>query len=356
MIRWLRRKLVGRAGDPWGLGPMDDRLFVALAYHMILGRSPDPKGQAQYTAELGSGGMNRRNLLDMLMASPEARHLGDRPAGQRLAALEDNLANLLQSQHLELAADQGPSARLRSREFSVHSQHGEDGILLYIFSQVGAVTRRVVEFGIEDGRECNAANLILNFGWGGLLMDCVADNVEAAQRYYAARLGDGAGRVAIDLQEVSAENIDQLLAARGLSGGIDLLSIDIDGNDYWVWQALGQVEPRVVVIEYNASLGPERSVTVRQQAKFDRFAHHPSGYYHGASLTALAKLGRDKGYALVGCDSSGANALLVRRDLLGGELEEQSPAACFYPHRRRTAAEPLEQQMRITAGLDFQEV
>lgn len=355
MLRRLLQKLAGGPGG-LGLGPVDDRLFVALAYHMILGRPPDPKGQARYTAELAAGDMSRRNLLDLLMASDEARHLGDRPVGQRLAALEDNLANLLKRRYAAVAAAGDPAARLRSHEFKVHSQHGEDGILLYLFSLVGAATHQVVEFGIEDGRECNAANLIINFGWRGLLMDCVPENVEAAQRYYAQRLGPEADRVAIDLQQVSPENIDQLLAARGLAGEIDLLSIDIDGNDYWVFEAISQVEPRVVVIEYNASLGPRRAAAVRPAPDFDRFACHPSGYYHGASLAAMAKLGRQKGYALVGCDSSGANAFLVRRDLLSDQLPEQEPAACFYPHRRRTAAEPLEQQMRLTAEMDFIEV
>lgn len=350
------KDVVGRREDPLGLGPVDDELFVVLAYHLILGRPPDPAGKAKYAADLAAGAINRRNLLDILMTSQEAGGWAGQPVPERLADLEENMARLLMSRYPELAAKDDQAARLLARELKVFSQHGEDGLLLYLFSQIGAQSRTFVEFGISDGRECNAANLALNFGWSGLLMDCVEANVEFARSHYAAKLGPDAGRVKIDLQMVTAENINPLLAEHDMAGEIDLLSIDIDGNDYWVWKAIDRVNPRLVVIEYNASLGPRRAATVRYVPQFDRFGAHPSGYYHGASLAAMAKLGAEKGYVLVGCDSSGANAFLVRRDLMGGELRELTPAECFYPHRRRIGAQSLEQQMAVTSMLEFVEV
>ena len=97
----------------------------------------------------------------------------------------------------------------------------------------------------------------------------------------------------------------------GFADTWDLLSIDIDGNDYWVWNAIDG-QPRLVVIEYNSSFGPDRAVTIPYDPSFDRFQHHPFGIYHGASIAALAKLGAAKGYALVGGDSNGVNAFFVR--------------------------------------------
>lgn len=339
-----------------GLGVVDDELFVSLAYYLILGRAPDAAGKAQYLDDLAQGRIVRRNLIDILMTSEEAAPAAQRPTQQRLADIEENLANLMRREYHGLAANDDQRAMLRTREFKVLSQHGEDGLLLYIFSQVGTTNRRFVEFGISDGRECNAANLAINFGWSGLLMDCVETGVEIARKHYGHVLGLEAHRVAIDHCLVTAENINPKLAEHGMGGVIDLLSIDIDGNDYWVWQAIDRIDARVVVIEYNASLGPQRAATVRYDPQFDRFAPHPSGYYHGASLAGLAKLGRDKGYALVGCDSSGANAFFIKRELLGGELLEVEPGDCYYPARRRTKLESLDTQMAVTHGLDFVDV
>jgi len=128
---------------------------------------------------------------------------------------------------------------------------------------------------------------------------------------------------------VTRENIDTLLADQGLSGDIGLLSIDIDGVDYWVWEAITAVSPAIVVIEYNARFGAERAVSVPYDAGFVRSKAHHSMIYYGASLRALCLLGKRKGYALVGCNSAGNNAFFVRRDLLPASLPEREPAQAF---------------------------
>ena len=120
-------------------------------------------------------------------------------------------------------------------------------------------------------------------------------------------------------------------ANHALGGDIDLLSIDVDSIDYWIWDAVEGFRPRVVVCEYNSSFGPRRSVTVSRRDGFDPFALHPSGYYHGASLTALHKLATARGYQLIGCESAGANAFFVRRDCAGG-LPDLDPIQVFVPH------------------------
>lgn len=220
-------------------------------------------------------------------------------------------------------------------EFKVYSQNGEDGVLGWILSTIGIHDYRFVEFGIEDGTECVSALLSLHCGWRGLLMDCDEDNVQAARRYYSARLQGHADRVSIKQAFVTRDNINSLLTEAGVSGEIDLLVIDIDGNDYWVWEALEAIDPRVVVIEYNASFGRHQAVTIPYQAHFDRMTAHPSGFYHGASLAALELLGRKKGYGLAGCESNGVNAFFVKRELMREPLNELTAGEAFYPHYGR---------------------
>jgi hypothetical protein len=243
--------------------------------------------------------------------------------------------------------------RLRAHEFRVHSQNGEDGLLLHLLAQLGAPRRRLVELGCGNGRECNAANLVRHFGWGGLLVDRSTARAESARRFYREECGVEPDRLCVIERLVTAENADATLREHGPSGEIDLLSIDLDGNDYWVWKALGAVSPRVVCIEYNASLGPEEDLVVLYDADFDRFRLHPRGWYHGASLAALARLGRERGYALVGCESAGVNAFFVRRDLLGGELRALRPAEAFHPDRRRLRHASQEEQRASLRGLPF---
>jgi hypothetical protein len=113
---------------------------------------------------------------------------------------------------------------------------------------------------------------------------------------------------------VTAENINGLLKEAGLVGKIGLLSIDIDGVDYWVWQAITAIDPAVVVIEYNATFGPDRAITVPYSANFERIVAHPSRLYWGASLMALQSLGNAKGYTFVGCNSNGNNAYFLRNE------------------------------------------
>ncbi len=270
----------------------------------------------------------------------------------RVDALERNAEKTLLSRYQELGPSD-PRLRLRSREFKVTSQNGEDGLLLYILSLVGTTNRRSVEFGIGDGSECNSANLILNFGWGGLLMDCSAQDIERARHLYHEEREIPEARLRIEMERITAENVNELLETYGMKGEIDLLSIDIDGNDYWVWKAVQAVEPRVVAIEYNASFGASEPLICIYRPDFDARSVHSSGWYHGAALAALTRLGRRRGYALVGCDSAGVNAFYVRRDVLDERLPELEPEQAFYPHRRRLDKASAREQLALLRNLEF---
>ena len=278
---------------------------------------------------------------------------------RRLADLEravalSALSQLNRQQNNDLPVLSG--APLNRNELRVYSQNGEDGILFDIFSKIGTTDRRFIEFGIGDGRQCNTANLSIHFGWSGLLIE--ADTVKAglARAYYREQIRGPLERVTVREDRVTTGNINAILAAHDLQGEIDLLSIDIDGNDYWIWEAIDQVQPRVVVIEYNASLGPEKSITVPYQADFDRYRHHPSGYYHGASLRALEKLGKRKGYILAGCDSSGTNAFFILASAAIGKIDPVSVPEAYYPGAHRMAHSPSEAQFDAVKQLPFIEI
>ena len=209
--------------------------------------------------------------------------------------------------------------RLLRYGFKVYSQCDEDGIIQEIFRRIGTGNRTFVEFGVETGIECNTVKLLIE-GWRGLWLDGSQGHVAQIQMNFAAFLNDGRLRV---LQSfITAENINSLIQQGGFTGNIDLLSIDIDNNDYWVWKAIETVKPRAVVIEYNATLRPPLSLVV---------PYNPAGLwngsnYFGASLEALVRLGRDKGYRLVGCSIGGANAFFVQ-DAIAGDLFLDPPTA-----------------------------
>jgi hypothetical protein len=213
-------------------------------------------------------------------------------------------------------------------EFRCYSQNGEDGILLYIFSLLGTTNRKVVEICAGDGIECNAANLIVNHGWRGLLLDADSDQVARGRAFYSTCRTTWISPPTFVETWLTAENVDDVIANSGFAGPIDLLSLDIDGNDYWIWKALDAVRPRVVVVEFNGSCGPERSVTMSYQPDF-RLDLSVLPYRCGASLPAFVKLGREKGYRLVGVQSHGFNAFFVQDGLEETLLPERSPRECY---------------------------
>jgi hypothetical protein len=198
--------------------------------------------------------------------------------------------------------------RLLRYGFKVFSQADEDGIIQEIFRRIGTTNRTFIEFGVEAGLECNTAKLLLE-GWNGLWIEASPPYV-AAIRNNARSYIEG-GQLKLTESLVTAENINRLIAAAGLGGEIDLIGIDIDNNDYWVWKAIDAVKPRVVVIEYNPTLRPPLALVVpyRPDAQWD------GTNYFGASLEALVRLGHAKDYRLVGCNISGGNAFFVRNDL-----------------------------------------
>jgi hypothetical protein len=230
----------------------------------------------------------------------------------------------------QLAADE-----LEKAEFTVFSQFGEDGIVQFLVQRVPIESRVFVELGVEDYTEANTRFLLVHDAWRGLIVDGGTGHRQFVE---ASEL---AWRTTIDAVTafIDRDNVDAVIRGAGIEGDIGLLSIDIDGNDLWVFQSIESVSPRILVSEYNSLFGPDLAVSVPYDPMFRRSEKHFSRLYWGASLAALASVAADKGYALVGGNRAGNNAFFVRRDVLG-DIPERSAADCWRPAQYRDSRSP----------------
>lgn len=268
---------------------------------------------------------------------------------QRIARIEKRqlyLMNMLQRTMYAGSGIAAPEA-FQAHAFALHSKRGEDGLLLHVLKEIGTRNRTFVEIGIQDGRECNTANLALNFGWRGVMMEAGPEYAAAAKDYYS-----NARNVTVKQAFVSKENINALLDETGADRKPDVFSLDIDGNDYWVWEAMKDFEPRVAVVEYNYTLGPNRSATIAYDSAFRYRSKFPRGY-HGATLLALTRLANRRGMALVGVSDFGHNAFFVRRDCLRGALREVAPANVHPKVENRPG---YAERLAAVANLDWVEI
>jgi hypothetical protein len=258
---------------------------------------------------------------------------------------------LLSMQYREMLELHLPLPKFEEVEFRAYSQFGEDGILLYLFSVLGTTNKMCVEICGGAGND-NTANLIINHGWHGIFFDGSEKNIRKGQHFYARCADTKVWPPKLVQAWITAENINGLLEQHGYTGEIDLLSLDMDGVDYWVWKAIEVVSPRVVVLEYNNALGPELAVTIPYKSSFVKDSNNVSAllvyrrrvvntfvekpiadridHYFGASLPAFVKLGKQKGYRLVGCERFGYNAFFVRSDIGEEILPEVAPTDCFH--------------------------
>lgn len=220
------------------------------------------------------------------------------------------------------------SLRLTHHGYKVYSQNDEDGILAEIFRRIDVKDRSFVEFGVEAGVECNSMWLLMQ-GWSGLWIEGSADHCAQIQLSHQSWIDQG--KLTLLNAMVTAENINGLIGQKYAKQEVDLLSIDLDSIDYWVWQAIDTINPRVVAVEYNATWAPPAALTVPYEA-----GRRWNGTNHfGASLSALNRLAVAKGYDLVGCCLAGVNAFFVRKDLTGdafispGSVEEHYEPARY---------------------------
>ena len=235
---------------------------------------------------------------------------------QRTRHVEPAVQALLRERFLDVQSLPYPE-RLTARRFRISSQNQEDGLTLALLGEAGVTCHRFVEIGsgLSGG---NSGFLARECGWSGLMVDGhLKHMIQVGRRFPGVRA------VAA---WVTRENINGLITSNDCAGEVDLFSLDLDGCDYWIWEAMTACSPRVVILEYNSMFGAERSVTVPYDPKFDRHNYHTA--YYGASLAALTRLSARKGYRLVAVEPTGVNAFFLRNDL-ATHIPACEPARAF---------------------------
>ncbi len=339
MIRQLLAKLSNRLHRIDEIGDRQAVLLTELATlraDVALLHTALVQSQAQREAQQAANMSELRSLLasltpqleTLLQAELDSRghvlHTQMTSRGELLGAIEQTRFALgrIESRQTEAL----PPTHWEAMGFGVTSQFGEDGFLQHLVRQLPQIPRSFVEFGVEDYRQANTRFLLEKDRWRGLVLD-------GSERNIATLCEGDAAYWMRDLTAVAAfvtcENINTLLTESGFAGELGLLSIDIDGNDFWVWQAIDAVMPQLVSVEYNFRFGPDVAATVPYDPTFDKNTAHPSRLYYGASLHALTGLADARGYDLVGCSDGGVNAFFVRRDVRPETLPRRTVAEAF---------------------------
>ena len=200
-------------------------------------------------------------------------------------------------------------------EFKVFSQWGEDGILEYILSKIPIENKFFIEFGVENYNESNTRFLMMNRNWAGLIIDGSKVNIDYVKnRDYFWKYD----LTAID-SFITKENINDLLSHQlkylGIDSNIGLLSVDIDGVDYWVLNEINCINPSIIICEYNSIFGNKQPLTVPYDQEFIRGNKHHSNLYFGANLKAFDNLLDERGYVYIGNNMQNSNAFFVKKEL-----------------------------------------
>jgi len=242
----------------------------------------------------------RNTIVELLLRDPRTSRIEQ--------AVED--AKILLGQQTARARPANP-ASWRDVEFRVFSQFGDDGIIDYLAETIRPA-ESFVELGTGDYTESNTRFLLVNRQWRGFICD---GNTRLINRVREDTVTWEFGLTVAD-RFITKDNVNAIVEAHGFTGELGLLSIDLDGNDWYIWDSLTSVNPAIVVMEYNAVFGEVTPVSVPYDPEFRRFAKESTGLYWGVSLPALRVLADRKGYAFVGCNSAGNNAYFVRHDLV----------------------------------------
>jgi hypothetical protein len=252
--------------------------------------------------------------------------------GMDLAGTDEDVKMLISKVLINNLRQTKSIKKISDAEFKVFSQTGDDGIIQFLINKVRLLPdeNRFVEFGVESYRESNTRFLLMNNNWKGLVMEADKDYVNSIKKWKDYWKFDLAAVGVF----VTRKNINNLFDKYGFNKNIGLLSIDVDGNDYWLWEAFTLTKPVIVVIEYNSLFGSRSAVTIPYNEEFYRTKAHYSNLYWGTSLKALCNLAKSKGYVFLGSNSSGNNAYFVRKDRKGN-LKEVSPESGYVESRYR---------------------
>jgi len=211
---------------------------------------------------------------------------------------------------------ESPYAKIGEAGFRCYSQFEEDGITLYLLTMLGVHAGTVAEMCCGDGQECMATNLILNHGYQGFLFDGSGENVDAANHFFSSKKDCLLVKPKVQQSWITIDNVNRLLADSGCPKEVDYFSLDIDGNDYWVWEAIDAIRPKICCFETHDIIPGGRSITIPYDPDFNCWSQPPQLQdFRSVSLSAMVKLSRRKGYRLIGSHRHGFNVYFMRDDL-----------------------------------------
>jgi hypothetical protein len=251
-----------------------------------------------------------------------------RTADPNAACISQRIDEIKINQGIILAKlnQQKTASRLSDYEFKVFSQWGEDGIIQHLIKSIDIKHKTFIEFGVEDFFESNCRFLLMKDDWQGFVIDGSKANTNRLMSSYFYWKHHLLAKQAF----ITRENVDKVLQESGFDEDLGILSVDIDGVDYFVLEAITSYKPRILILEFNSVFGGERKITVPYRADFYRTKAHHSNLYWGASLPAMTYLAERKGYALVGINSASVNAFFVRHDLLNQKVEQQTVTQAYH--------------------------
>ena len=245
---------------------------------------------------------------------------------RHLDQIKENQGLILSKLNRSLSAK-----NIREYEFRVFSQWGEDGIIQRLTEVIDIRNKTFIEFGVEDFFESNCRYLMAKDNWSGFVLDGSSRNISRLKNsnfYWKHQLEAKAAFI-------TRENINELLDTSGFDHDLGILSIDLDGIDYYILDTITDFKPRILICEFNPVFGGTRKISVPYKADFSMTRAHYTNLYCGASLAAIADLANRKGYALVGTNSAGQNAFFVRRDLLNESVSEITAGQAYSPSSYR---------------------
>ena len=231
---------------------------------------------------------------------------------KRIFSEEMDKKILLEAKRISLLNKKNKKIKdLSDIEFKVYSQWGEDGIVDWLVDKLPQIPKKFLEIGTQDYRESNTRFLLINRNWDGFLIEADKEaikNIKSQRVYWRYNL------TAIN-EFITKDNINKIIKKNNIPKKLGLLSLDIDGNDYWILKKLSSLDPSIIICEYNSIFGINKSITVPYKKNFIRSKEHYSNLYYGASIQAFINVMKIKNYHLLGTNSAGNNAFFIKRNL-----------------------------------------
>jgi len=251
--------------------------------------------------------------------------------------------------------------KIEDIEFKIFSQFGDDGIIQFLIDklEIDYEYQNFIEFGVEDYSEANTKFLLLNNNWSGLILDSSNENIENIKK----KIFFWKFELEAIKSFITKENINSVITNSNINRKkIGILSIDIDGNDYWVWKEINVIDPLIVIVEYNSTFGFEKKISIPYKQDFERSKAHHSNLYWGASIEALKFLAKQKGYKFLTTNSAGNNAYFIKENIFDKiklDLKKNTYQSKFRESRDESGKKTFinyDQRLSIIGHLEVEDV